>query len=92
MLGIKTILNEFIAYNHLTQILSDGPGLSTRSTLIASYALCGFANLGSLAIMIGGIGGIAPRRRGDIARLGLKSILGGSLAAFMTATIAGMLL
>ena len=66
--------------------------LSHRSAVIASYALCGFASFGSLAIMIGGIGGIAPRRRGDIARLGLKSILGGSLAAFMTATIAGMLL
>lgn len=93
LLGEKTILNEFIAYTSLNGILTgETVTLSARSTLIASYALCGFANFGSLAIMIGGIGGIAPRRRGDIARLGLKSILGGSLAAFMTATIAGMLL
>lgn len=93
LLGEKTILNEFIAYTHLNGILTGTPGaLSARSAVIASYALCGFANFGSLAIMIGGIGGIAPRRRGDIARLGLKSILGGSLAAFMTATIAAVLL
>ncbi len=93
LLGEKTILNEFIAYTSLNNILTaETVTLSARSTIIASYALCGFANFGSLAIMIGGIGGIAPRRRGDIARLGLRSILGGSLAAFMTATIAGMLL
>jgi len=66
--------------------------LAPRSAVIASYALCGFANFGSLAILIGGMGGMAPSRRGDIARLGLRSILSGSLASFMTGCIAGILL
>ena len=63
-----------------------------RSAVIASYALCGFANFGSLAILLGGIGGLAPRRHADVARLGLLSIYTGSLATFMTACVAGMLL
>ncbi len=63
-----------------------------RSVTIASYALCGFANFGSLAILLGGIGGLAPSRRGEVAELGLRSILSGSLATFMTACVAGMLL
>jgi len=66
--------------------------LSTRSLTIATYALCGFANFGSLGIMIAGVGGIAPKRRHDLARLGLLSIISGSLAAFLTATIAGILI
>ena len=66
--------------------------LQPRSVTIASYALCGFANFGSLAILLGGIGGIAPSRRGEVAELGLRSILSGSLATFMTACVAGMLL
>jgi CNT family concentrative nucleoside transporter len=60
--------------------------------VIASYALCGFANFGSLAILLGGIGGMAPSRRPEVARLGLRAILGGSLATFMTACVAGMIL
>ena len=63
-----------------------------RSVMIASYALCGFANFGSLAILLGGIGGIAPERRHDVARLGMRSILGGTLATMMTGCVAGMLL
>jgi len=65
--------------------------LSEKSRLIATYALCGFANFSSIAIQIGGIGGIAPDRRKDLARFGLRAVLGGSIATFMTATIAGVL-
>lgn len=91
MLGMKTILNEFIAYQELGSAIAQG-AISDRAALIASYALCGFANLGSLAILLGGIGGIAPERRQDVARLGLRSILGGTLATMMTGCVAGMLL
>ncbi len=93
LLGQKTILNEFVAYFSLSNILQTGePALHPRSIIIATYALCGFANFGSLAIILGGIGSIAPERRSDLARLGIKCIIGGSLAGFMTATIAGILI
>jgi CNT family concentrative nucleoside transporter len=88
LLGVKTILNEFIAYQQLGVLVREG-GLSPRSAVIASYALCGFANFGSLAILLGGLAGLAPTRRADVARLGLRSILAGSLATFMTACVAG---
>jgi CNT family concentrative nucleoside transporter len=65
--------------------------LSEKSRIISTYALCGFANFSSIAIQIGGIGGIAPDRRKDLARFGLRAVLGGSIATFMTATIAGVL-
>jgi CNT family concentrative nucleoside transporter len=91
LLGLKTVLNEFIAYEELGRLVRDG-GLAPRSAVIASYALCGFANFGSLAILLGGIGGMAPSRRADVARLGLRSILSGSLASFMTGCVAGLLL
>ena len=65
--------------------------LTEQGKLIATYALCGFANFSSIAIQIGGIGGLAPERRGDLARFGLRAVLGGSIATFMTATIAGVL-
>jgi CNT family concentrative nucleoside transporter len=91
LLGMKTVLNEFIAYGELSSLIESG-SLSPRSVVIASYALCGFANFGSLAILLGGIAGIAPNRRGDVARLGMRSILSGSLATFMTACVAGILL
>jgi CNT family concentrative nucleoside transporter len=87
LLGVKTVLNEFIAYDMLAQIKAT---LSPRSVVIASYALCGFANFGSLAILIGGLGGIAPERRPDIARDGLRAIVAGSIATFMTGAIAGL--
>jgi CNT family concentrative nucleoside transporter len=91
LLGVKTVLNEFLAYAQLSGLVSNG-ALSTRSAVIASYGLCGFANFGSLAILLGGIGGLAPSRRPEVAELGLRSILSGSLASFMTGCVAGMLL
>lgn len=91
LMGMKTILNEFIAYRELGRAIAAGE-IGERAALIASYALCGFANFGSLAILLGGIGGIAPNRRRDVARLGLRSILAGTLATMMTGCVAGMLL
>ncbi|MGB4860352.1 MAG: nucleoside transporter C-terminal domain-containing protein, partial [Dokdonella sp.] len=82
-IGQKVVINEFVAYVDLAKNL---PLLQEKSALIATYALCGFANFSSIAIQIGGIGGLAPSRRGDLARMGLKAVLGGSLATFMTAT------
>jgi len=91
LLGIKTVLNEFLAYLELAALMEAG-ALQPRSAMIASYALCGFANFGSLAILLGGISGVAPTRRAEVAELGLRSILSGSLATFMTACVAGLLL
>jgi len=93
LMGLKTALNEFFAYLQLADILSGGgPGLQPRSIIISAYALSGFANFSSIAIQIGGIGGIAPSRRHDLSALGLRAMIGGTIAAFMTATVAGMLL
>jgi CNT family concentrative nucleoside transporter len=93
LLGEKLVLTEFVAYSHLGQMLSGSePVLSQRSAIIASYALCGFANFASIGIQIGGIGGIAPDRRRDCAQLGMLAMVGGTLAAFLTATIAGIIL
>ncbi len=89
LLGEKIVLTEFIAYSHLGAIMDGATPLSPRSAVIASYALCGFANFASVGIQIGGIGGMAPNRTGDLAELGLKAMLGGSLATFMTACVAG---
>lgn len=91
LLGIKTVLNEFLAYQQLGELVREG-ALQPRSIVIASYALCGFANFGSLAILLGGIGGLAPSRRPEVAQLGLRSILAGTLTTFMTACLAGLLL
>jgi len=92
LLGEKIVLTEFIAYLHLYESLSAGAAqLSPRTVVIASYALCGFANFGSIGIQLGGIGGIAPERRHDLARLGLRAMFGGMLASLMTAAVAGML-
>ncbi len=93
LLGIKMVANEFIAYDKLAGWMDAGAGnpLSDRSVRILTYALCGFSNFGSIGIQLGGIGGIAPQRRGDLARLGLRAMLGGTLAAFMTACVAGVL-
>jgi CNT family concentrative nucleoside transporter len=92
LIGEKTALNEFVAYLHLAQMLQGGVELSARSIVIATYALCGFANFSSIAIQIGGIGTMAPERRSDLSRLGLRAMVGGTLAAFMTACVAGLLL
>ena len=90
LLGIKTALNEFIAYGELADLVAAG-AIAPRSAVIASYALCGFANFGSLAILLGGIGGLAPSRRPEVASLGVRSIVSGSLATFMTGCVAGLL-
>ena len=89
LLGEKVAINEFLAYLSLGELREV---MSERSVFIATYALCGFANFSSIAIQIGGLGGIAPERKSDVAQLGLKSVIGGALASWMTATIAGMLL
>ncbi len=91
LLGIKTVLNEFLAYQQLGHAMAAGE-LTERSRIIASYALCGFANFGSLAILLGGIGGMVPGRRHEVSSLGLRAILSGSLASFMTACLAGLLI
>ena len=95
---LLTILSSFFACS--SQKVSEDvirlswaqPVLSQRSAIIASYALCGFANFASIGIQIGGIGGIAPDRMSEVAALGVRAMIGGTLAAFMTATIAGVLL
>ena len=87
-IGQKIILNEFVAYKAL---LDDG-SLSPISEGIVTFALCGFANLSSIAILLGGLGGMAPSRRPDIARMGLKAVFAASLANFMSAAIAGIFL
>ncbi len=91
LLGEKIIVTEFIAYDSLRDaILADPPLLSSRSAQIATYALCGFANLPSLAIQIGGLSGIAPSRRQDFASLALRAMIAGALASWMTASIASI--
>jgi CNT family concentrative nucleoside transporter len=89
LLGTKTILNELVAYLNLASL--DPAELSLRSRLIMTYSLCGFANLGSLGIMLGGIGVMVPERREEIVSLGFKSIIGGTLATCMTGAVVGLL-
>jgi concentrative nucleoside transporter, CNT family len=90
LLGIKTAVNEFVGYLQLSTMVTT-ENLSPRSVIIATYALCGFANFSSIAIQIGGISGLAPERRGDLAKIGFRAMIAGTLASFMTANIAGML-
>jgi concentrative nucleoside transporter, CNT family len=92
LIGLKVSLNEFVAYLQFAKDLSSGIALQPRSAVIAAYALLGFANFSSIAIQIGGIGGLAPERRGEIARFGMRAMIGGNLAAFMSACWAGMLM
>jgi hypothetical protein len=87
LMGTKTILNEFLAYQ---QLAANMQALDPRTVRIASFALCGFANFGSLAIVLGGLGGMVPERRGDLARFGVRAIVAGSLATFLSGTIAGL--
>ncbi len=91
LLGKKTILNEFIAYLDLGEMIKKQT-ISQRSVIIATYALCNFANIGSIGITIGGMAGIAPNRQQDLARMGVKTMIGGLLASFITAGIAGILI
>ncbi len=91
LMGEKLVLTELIAYADLSELRNTG-GISDRTAIIASYALCGFANFASIGIQIGGLGGIAPERRKDFAKLGLKAMFGGAIASWLTATVAGILI
>ena len=91
LMGEKLVLTELIAFGDLSELMTTN-SISDRSAIIASYALCGFANFASVGIQLGGIGGIAPERRKDLAKLGLKAMFGGALASWLTATIAGLLI
>ena len=91
LIGQKTVINEFVAYESLSGLLKENV-LSEKSIVIATYALCGFSNFSSIAIQVGGIGGIAPNRQADLSRLGLKALLAATLATMMTATIAGAIM
>ncbi len=91
LLGKRLVINEFVTYAELADMLHKGVHLEGRSVMIATYAMCGFANFSSIAIQIGGIGGLAPSRRPDLARLGIYGVIAGTLATFMSATIAGMI-
>jgi CNT family concentrative nucleoside transporter len=90
LLGVKTVFNEFLAYRDLGALIASGD-ISPRAAVISSYALCGFANFGSLAILLGGVGAMVPERRPEIAQLGLKAILAGTLATLMTAGVVAVL-
>jgi CNT family concentrative nucleoside transporter len=87
LMGTRMVLNEFVAFSQLGNLAMD-----PHSKMIATYALCGFANLGSIAIAVGGMGALVPSRKSDIARLGFRAMLAGTMANFMTAAIAGVLL
>ena len=91
LMGIKISLNEFVAYGVLGSYIHDS-AISARAIVISTYALCGFANFSSIGIQIGGIAAVAPRRKADLAALGLKAMLGGAIASWLTATVAGILL
>ncbi|MBI3838061.1 MAG: NupC/NupG family nucleoside CNT transporter [Planctomycetia bacterium] len=92
LIGTRMISNEFIAYLRLSEWMKDGSQISPRTGVLLTYALCGFANFGSIGVQLGGIGAVAPSRQTDLARLGLRAMLGGTLACFMTACVAGVLI
>lgn len=91
LLGQKTVLNEFVAFAELNNLNNSGYNIQPKSILIATYALCGFANFASIGIQIGGIGALAPEKRVVLTKLGIKALIGGTIASFLTACIAGML-
>jgi concentrative nucleoside transporter, CNT family len=91
LMGTKMVINEFVAYSDLSPMINEG-FLSAKSIIIASFALCGFANFSSIAIQIGGIGAIAPTRKSDLARLGFKAMLCGTMASYVSASLAGILM
>ena len=92
LLGEKTVLNEFVGYMSLGEMKSNGLFKEEKSIIIATYILCGFANFASIGIQIGGIGALAPKRRGDLSKLGVLALIGGTLASLFTAVIVGMLI
>jgi CNT family concentrative nucleoside transporter len=91
LLGERIVLNELVAYLHLSGQMQQAGTLEPRSAVIATYALCGFANFASVAIQVGCLGALVPERRGELARLGLRAMIGGLLACYLTACIAGLL-
>ena len=88
LIGLKTIVNEFVAYSRMSEMMSNAQ-LTKRSELIATYALCGFSNLGSIGVQLGGLGSLVPKRQKDLAQLGLRAFITGNIACFSTACIAG---
>lgn len=92
LLGEKTVLNEFVAYVSLGEMRSAGAFAEEKSIIIATYILCGFANIASIGIQIGGIGALAPKRKGDLSRLGVLALIAGTLASLFTAVIVGMII
>jgi CNT family concentrative nucleoside transporter len=91
LMGEKIVFTELIAYGDLKELIASD-AISDRTAIIASYALCGFANFGSIGIQLGGLGGMAPERKTDLAKLVTKAMIGGALASWLTATIAGLLI
>jgi CNT family concentrative nucleoside transporter len=91
LMGTKMVINEFVAYSKLAPMLASGV-LSAKSVVIVSFALCGFANFSSIAIQVGGIGELAPSRRSDLAKLGFKALIVGTLASYLSATLAGLMM
>jgi len=91
-IGQKLVVNEFVAYSEFTNYIKDAanPVLNAKTQAIISFALCGFANLSSIAILVGGLSIMAPKRRGDIAKLGVRALIAGTLSNLMSATIAGL--
>lgn len=92
LLGTRTVLNEFVAYLNMSQLKESGVLTNPRTLVILTYALCGFANIVSIGIQVGGIGALAPSQRANLASLGVKSVIGGTIACMLTACVAGMLI
>ena len=90
LMGTKMVINEFVAYADLSTMLKESQ-LQPKTVAIVSFALCGFANFSSIAIQVGGIGELAPSRRSDLAKLGFKALICGTLASYLSATVAGIL-
>jgi CNT family concentrative nucleoside transporter len=91
LMGTKLVANEFVAYLQLKDLMAQG-ALSPKTIAIVSFALCGFANFGSVGIQIGGISALEPSRRSDLAKLGFKALIAGTLASYLSATLAGLLI
>ena len=92
VLGERVVLNEFVGFLSLSNMTTGEGALSERTVTIATFALCGFANFASVAIQIGGISTLVPERRADLAKLGLRAMVGGLLACYLTASVAGLLM
>nr|WP_262497228.1 nucleoside transporter C-terminal domain-containing protein [Neolewinella xylanilytica] len=90
LLGLKTVINEFVAYDTFRTVQAVGPAMNPKSVLIAAYALCGFANFASIGIQVGGISAIAPGQRKNLTELGLIALVGGTVACLMTGAVAGL--